>query len=257
MATFNLDKEVKRVRFVLEKQGVHTIRSEVGIIMDASGSMELLYKGGVVQATLERVLPVGLACDVDLQVDVWGFSSGSPGFAGTAPLTSENYRDYVTKHMLKGQLKGVYGGGTSYAPVIQSALAHYGFLEHIKGGWFRRGRNVLHEEGHNDLPVIIFFITDGQNNDERATAELLKQVEDKESQIYFQTIGIGDQGFRFLKDLAIKYDNVGFISVQDLNAFTQSDDVYEQLMSQELARWLTHDHEEGEYTGPDGEDGHH
>jgi len=96
-----------------------------------------------------------------------------------------------------------------------------------------------------DLPVIIFFVTDGENNDERATAELLEKVEQKESQIYFQAIGVGGQNFRFLKDLAIKYDNVGFINVQYLDAFSQCDDIYEQLLSQELARWLTHGHEEG------------
>ncbi len=257
MATFNLDKEVTKVKFVLEKQGVHTIRSEVGLMMDASGSMRQLYEKGVVQSALERVLPVGLACDVDLRVDVWGFSNGENGSASTAPLTSDNYKDYVKNEMLAGQLKYIYGGGTSYAPVIRSALEYYGFLENIKGGWFRRGRQVLHEEGHNDLPVILYFVTDGLNDDESDTAELMEKVEHKGSQIYLQTIGIGNEDFRFLRALAQEYDNVGFISVENLDDFTQSDDVYEQLLSQELSRWLTHGHEEGEYAGPEGEEGHH
>ncbi len=257
MATFNLEKEVTRVKFVLEKQGIHTIRSEVGLVMDASGSMRLLYEKGVVQAALERVLPVGMACDVDLQVDVWGFSNGKNGAAATASLTSENYADYVNKEMLDGQLAHIYGGGTSYAPVIRKALEYYGFLENIKGGWFRRGRQVLHEEGHNDLPVILYFVTDGANDDAAETMELMEEVEHKSSQIYLQTIGVGNSGFGFLQKLAKEYDNVGFISVSNLDDFTQSDDVYEQLLSQELSRWLTHGHEEGEYAGPEGEEGHH
>jgi len=252
-----MEDEVRKVRFVLEKQGIHTIKSQVGIVMDASGSMENLYKQGVVQSALERVLPVGIACDIDGQVDVWGFSNGDPGFAATQPVTAGNFRGYVDREMLSGQLENVYGGGTDYAPVIKANLEYYGFIQTIEGGWFRRGRKVLVEEGHDDLPVIIYFVTDGENYDQRATLKWLQRAEARETQIYYQMIGVGNEDFKFLNEAAEQFDNVGFLSVRDLDAFTQSDDSYEQLLPRELCLWLTHGHEEGEYAGKEGEEGHH
>lgn len=260
MAKFRIEKmedEVRKVRFVLEKQGIHTVRSQVGIVMDASGSMEDLYSQGAVQAAVERVLPVALACDVDSQADVWGFSGGNSGFAATAAVTAKNFRGYVEREMLGGQLSGIYGGGTSYAPVIRGNLEHYGFLQKVDGGWFRRGREVLKEEGHDNLPVIIYFVTDGENDDHAAALDLIETIEEKEAQIYYHLIGVGDQNFRFLKEAAKKFDNVGFLSVRDLDAFADSDEAYEMLLPRELCLWLKHEHEEGEYRGKGGAEGHH
>lgn len=260
MPKFKIEKiedEVRKVRFVLEKQGIHTIRSQVGVVIDVSGSIKDLFARGVVQAALERVVPVGIACDVDGQVDVWGFSSGNPGFAETVAVSAKNFRGYVEREMLGGQLDGVFGGGTSYAPVIRGNLQYYGFLERVGAGWFRRGREVLKEEARDRLPVIVYFITDGENDDHAAALELFEMMEEKEAQIYYQLIGVGNQSFRFLKEAAKRFDNVGFLNIDDLETFVDSDEAYEMLLPRELCLWLKHEHEEGEYSGKEGAEGHH
>lgn len=260
MPKFKIEKiedEVHKVRFVLEKQGIHTVRAQVGVVIDVSGSMKDLFAKGVVQAALERVLPVGLACDVDGQVDVWGFSSGNPGFAGTVPVSAENFRGYVEREMLGGRLDGVLGGGTSYAPVVYANLWYYGFVETVSGGWFSRGRQVLKREARDSLPVIVYFVTDGENDDHATTLKLFEMAEEKEAQIYYLLIGVGNESFHFLKKAAKRFDNVGFLNIDDLETFVDSDEAYEKLLPRELCLWLKHEHEEGEYAGKEGPEGHH
>ena len=80
MTTFKLEKpeeEVRRVGFVLQKQGIHErIPAQVGLTIDVSGSMQDLYQSGIVQAAIERVLPVALYFDDDGTIDAWVFSMG-------------------------------------------------------------------------------------------------------------------------------------------------------------------------------------
>ncbi len=239
-----LDEEVRKVKFVLEKQGMHVVNSQVGLILDVSGSMQNLFEDGVVQSTIERVLPVGLACDVDAQIDVWGFSGGKTGFAAMSPVTGKNYTDYVNVEMRSGLLDRIYGGGTSYAPVIDAALRHFGLVERIEGGWFRRAREVLNEEGSDDLPIIVYFITDGENDDAAHALKLFETIEHAGSQIYFQLIGVGEASFSFLKTAAKRFDNVGFLNVRDLVHFVENDSAYQLLLPGELCEWLKHEHED-------------
>ncbi len=239
-----LDEEVRKVKFVLEKQGMHVVESQVGLILDVSGSMQNLYDDGVVQSTIERLLPVGLACDVDAQLDVWGFSGGSNGFAAMTPVTAKNYVDYIGHEMKSGLLDKIYGGGTSYAPVIDAALRHFGLVERIEDGWFRRAREVLREEGSDDLPIIIYFVTDGENDDAAHALNLFETMEEAGSQIYFQLIGVGNANFRFLKTAAERFHNVGFLNVRDLTHFVENDSAYQLLLPAELCEWLNHEHDE-------------
>lgn len=85
MTTFKLHKpeeEVRRVGFVLQKQGIHErIPAQVGLNIDVSGSMSDLFKSGAVQAALERILPVALYFDDDGRIDTGCSQSGEDGIA--------------------------------------------------------------------------------------------------------------------------------------------------------------------------------
>jgi hypothetical protein len=255
MPTFKLEKpeeEVRRVGFVLQKQGIHErIPAQVGLNIDVSGSMKDLFSSGVVQSALERVLPVALYFDDDGRIDTWVFSGG----ANTAPITqatADNYQGYVEREIIQnGALSGILWGGTDYGPVIPSNLLTYGLLEEqepsgLLGMIFGRKREVLGEETRTGVPVINYFLTDGENTDIDTAWNLLEKAEHAESQIYYVMVGIGASSFEFLRRAAEAFPNVGFVKVDDLGGFVGSDDAYEKLLPAELCAWLKHEHEGGE-----------
>lgn len=258
MTTFRLQKpeeEVRRVGFVLQKQGIHErIPAQVGLNIDVSGSMSELFSSGIVQSALERVLPVALYFDDDGRVDTWVFSD-SDRMASITPAMASNYDGYVEREITGNPLlKRILWGGTDYAPVIRSNLMTYGLLEEQNAGGllgliFGTKRDTLGEETRSGVPAINYFLTDGQNSDHDAAWRLLREAERAESQIYYVMVGIGDDQFNFLRSAAEEFPNVGFVSVKDLGQFVGSDDAYEKLLPAELCSWLKHEHE--------GEDDHH
>jgi len=253
MTTFRLQKpeeEVRRVGFVLQKQGIHErIPAQVGLNIDVSGSMQDLFVAGAVQSALERILPVALYFDDDGRIDTWVFSDGDK-VASIAQATAENYPDYVAREITgNASLGGVLWGGTDYGPVIRSNLLTYGLMEEhqpqgLLGMIFGRRRDILGEETRSGVPAINYFLTDGENSDIESAWRVLDQAEQAESQIYYVMVGIGNSQFEFLRRAAESFPNVGFVSVDDLGQFVGSDDAYEKLLPTELCAWLKHEHDE-------------
>ena len=258
MTTFKLQKpeeEVRRVGFVLQKQGIHErIPAQVGINIDVSLSMKGLFAAGAVQSALERVLPVALYFDDDGSVDTWIFSGGS-STARVASATAGNYGGFVGREIVNNpDIEPLLWGGTDYGPVLRENLLHYGLLTEegvggLIGRIFGAKREALGEETRTGVPAINYFLTDGENSDRDAAWGMLERAEHAESQIYFVMVGIGDDSFSFLREAADAFHNVGFLSVRDLGAFVGSDDAYEKLLPAELCSWLKHEH--------DGEDDDH
>jgi hypothetical protein len=259
MTTFKLQKpeeEVRRVGFVLQKQGIHErIPAQVGLNIDISGSMEELFKVGAVQSALERILPVALYFDDDGRIDTWVFSDGDK-MASIASATAQNYSGFVDREIVGNpELESILWGGTDYGPVIRSNLMTYGLLEEntpggLLGLIFGMKRDVLGEETRSGVPAINYFLTDGENSDIESAWSLLEEAEHAESQIYYIMVGIGRSDFTFLKRAAEQFQNVGFVAVADLGQFVGSDDAYEKLLPAELCTWLKHEHD-------DDDDDHH
>lgn len=243
MSSFQLEKDVERVMFVLEKRGIdHVVRAGVVLDLDVSGSMQGLYNAGVVQQVVERILPLALACDENGVIDVWGFSSQA---AKACDVSRENYVGYVEAEMLEedGELEPVLWGGTNYAPVIRANLEHFEMLKRTKGGFFRRSTEEVLEESSLGLPIIVYFVTDGENGDHDEAWQLFDQLHEVESQIYFMLVGVGNERYKFLKQAADTFPNVGFLSVPNLTSFVNDDAIYESLLPKELCAWLQHEHE--------------
>jgi len=259
VTTFKLQKpeeEIRRVGFVLQKQGIHErIPAQVGINIDVSGSMRDLYESGAVQSAIERVLPVALYFDDDGRIDTWVFSDGD-NMASIRPITARTYPDYVEREILGNPaLAGIIGGRTDYAPVLRSNMMAYGLIEEkspggLLGMIFGLTRDSYGEETRAGTPAINYFLTDGENGDHEAAWQILSEAEQAESQIYYVMVGIGDQNFRFLQRAASAFPNVGFVHVRDLGEFAGSDDAYEKLLPPELCTWLKHEHD-------DDDDDHH
>ncbi len=237
MVAFNLEKEEKKVKFVLEKKQIANITAMVSLVLDISGSMKNNYERGIVQEFFQRTLPVALNFDDNGELDVFVFSSGKMHAQISPSATRANYDSYVQKEILNN--RGIEKwGGTDYAPVTEALLKEYGFLTK-KGGFFGMGgQEVLQASSKKGFPAICYFITDGENSDQTETYQLLKKCQEAHSNIYFLFIGIGREAFRFLKRVADDFDNTGFLAIEDLGKSASDEAFHESLLPDELCTWL-------------------
>lgn len=201
----NLRKE--KFEIILRKNDLDNIIAKVAFVIDKSGSMSRLYKNGFVQETLERIIPIAIKFDDNESLDMWYFSSG---FRRLPPVNRSNYAFYVEDEILR---KYNEWGSTYYAPVMEDVYKKYAYEE------------------PSDIPAYVIFITDGENFDHEETRQIL--IESSRKPIFWQFIGIGDEDFRFLKELdnlSGRYiDNANFFSVNDLNRISD-DELYNRMM---------------------------
>ncbi len=228
----------KKTQLILEKRGIsNPPKSRVGLAIDISGSMMDEYQNGLVQKTVDRILAIAQKFDDNGEIDVWTFHNKP----STAPVaTAQSFGNYVKECILDNPKISKWGG-TSYAPVLNLILDHYyrGITTVKKeGGFLGFGakKTVEHKQAENvDIPALMLFITDGDNDDKSATDKLLE--DSKTFSIYWQLVGVSNQcDFKYLKKKADELPNVGFAHLPDLNA---SDEVIlEALITPEFTNWI-------------------
>jgi uncharacterized protein YegL len=202
----NMRKET--LALTMRKKNMNNVFARVAIAMDDSGSMEGLYKKGTVQSVIERLLPVALKFDDNAELDMWLFANK---FKRLPSITEEDFFEYVNREVMKR----ASWGGTNYAPIINDIVRKYG------------------KEEPSNVPTFVLFITDGENFDkyeaERAITEASRY------NIFFQFIGLGNEDFRFLKQLdemeGRYIDNANFFEIRDINRISD-DQLYDLLLTE-------------------------
>lgn len=221
--SLDLTKKVDMVKLDLSKKGINRIPPvRVGSAFDISGSMGGRYRRGVVQRCFDQLLGVAVALDDDGQLDAWAFNTRTRKI-GTA--TAADYGTYVTKNITP-----IVGGGTCYTPCFKDVLDF--FFPPAKNGFFGLGKSAAASG-----PALLLFLTDGDVDytDQRTAERVLVEAQSKN--IYFHMVGIGnDASFTFLKDMADKYPNVGFIQLSG-NDMTD-EQIYAEIVNDEFAAWL-------------------
>lgn len=221
-----LSKEESEKRLDLRKETVHKVClkktdmshliSRVAVVLDVSGSMTKAFQSGMVQATLERLLPLAMAFDDDGSMEVWTFDHE---FKRYPPITRTNFYDYIKDNKISAR------GGTMYAPVLRDVGSYFVQEEPAK------------------IPTYVLFITDGDNADGSDTDKAIKILSN--FPIFFQFVGIGDtskNGFRYLRkldDMDGRYvDNANFFAIENLADIEVIDDVslYTKLLD-EYPKW--------------------
>ncbi len=224
----NLQKRAETVGIVLAKRNIikaPTVR--VGVALDISGSTKDMYKKGVIQETVDRLLAIAMKFDDNGQIDMWSFTGG---FDRLETVSASHYGNYVDQHIL-GNPEVTKWGSTSYAPVIRDMVRHYygndalAFLGRLFGA----------KSATVPQPAMILLITDGANDDHAKTEEILRACENRN--VYFQMVGVGPaREFGFIKQVAGTLPNVGFVNFSSLDV---SDEViYESLISEEFCSWV-------------------
>lgn len=222
-------------------------KAQVVLALDYSGSMGHLYSNGVVQDTVERILPFGLAFDDNGEVDFYLFHDGS--IPMPRPITKSNLDNHINNKVI-----GQYDmGGTNYAPVLENIYRDFSKSQPYdvpepsveKKGFFGLGKStaapVLEKPAQAtkmEMPVYVIFITDGNNFDKDRTEKIIRKMSNEG--FFVQFIGIGHEQFAFLDKLddlgGRLIDNVNFFKVNDIARMSDGQ-LYQGLMN-EYPGWV-------------------
>lgn len=219
----------KKVDIVLAKRNIKGITAQVGLAMDASGSMKDLYEMGVVQSVTTRLLAVAGQLDDNGLMDMWSFHRE---FNRLPPVSEKEFDTYVRTQILENRTVTKWGG-TSYAPVLEDVMTYY--FGKSTGGFLGFGRKTTVAESAGVDPVLLNFITDGANDDQDAATALFESA--KAKPVYFNLIGIGHEGFDYIRQAAEDFPNVGFVAIRDITRISD-DDLYNALITDELSTWF-------------------
>ena len=212
MSTISLKK--KAASIVLEKKKLTGVTAKVGIVLDISGSMRKLYKDGVVQEVVERVLAVASQFDDDGALDVWIYDNE---FSRLPAATEAIFMGYVEKNILSNG--DVHKFGRNDEPkVMEDVIRKYT------------------KEEPSDEPVFLVFINDGG-----CKAGIKKFIVESSFQpIFWQFVGIGDSNFDVLRKLDTMegrfIDNANFFHIEDISKISD-EELYENLLN-EFPMWL-------------------
>ena len=205
------------------------VSAKVVVVLDYSGSMSHMYSSGRVQEVINRLVPLGLTFDNNGSLDVYLFSNS---YKKLEDLNIGNYSTYIQDKV--NNRRPMYMGGTLYAPVLNAIL--FG-EEKSTGLFFKRKTRVDPIVGYGD-PTFVIFITDGENQDDRQTDDIV--IKSSNYNIFIQFVGIGNENFNYLKKLdsldGRAVDNTGFVTISDIIGVSDTK-LYNKVL-REFSIWL-------------------
>lgn len=173
---------------------------------------EALYKSGVIQRAIERLLGLALTFDDDGQIDLLLFGTNAYQLPA---VTLDEIEGYVERVIL-AQYK--IREATNYAPPLRLLLKKY--------------------PAPQSVPAFVIFVTDGSNADRPATTQVIRELSSEP--VFIQFVGIGKEDFPFLHKLdelsGRLIDNAGFMRINDLEEIKEAE-LYDRLLN-EFPHWL-------------------
>lgn len=235
--TINLEKRINLVKKKIEDKQF-TGDLEVALVLDVSGSMNSIFRSGLAQDVIERILAVGVNLDKDKVIQSYVFSDGVKRIED---INLENYSNYAQKEVYN---KGFVGGGTNYAPAMKAAAE--GIVNKKKekfkiGSLFSKKKTeTVAETTRNGNPLLVFFVTDGDNWDSHQAEQTLIDLSGEN--VFFQFVGISENentSFSFLEKLdnlsGRVRDNANFFNSKNTSAISD-EALYDELLK-EFPTW--------------------
>lgn len=208
----------KKVAVSLEKHKLTKEKARVAVVIDASGSMSMLYSKGTVQRAFEKVLAIAACMDDDGVLDVWFFGDK---FIRAPRVKESEYEDYVKQVYPKPRIFGGVGAGNNEPRVMADVIQKFTV-----------------EEPSKELPTYVIFFSDGGVYAENKISDLL--MESSKENIFWQFVGIGTAKYGVLERLDTLsgrvVDNANFFALDDLDKIND-DELYNRLFS-EFPQWL-------------------
>ncbi|WEK55064.1 MAG: VWA domain-containing protein [Candidatus Cohnella colombiensis] len=229
----------KKASISLEKKGLGGQVARVGIVLDISGSMDGLYRRGIVQNVAERCLALAMNFDDNGAADVFAFGIRDYEIG---EIDQSNFYQFIEREILK---KYKLEAGTQYAGVVKRIADKYypnAITTTKKSGFLGfGGKTEVVVDGsryRNDPPCYIFYLTDGDNQDKDEMRAVMREV--SKLGIFFQFVGVGRDSFKFLNELdnleGRYIDNANFFKVDNLDNISD-DQLYDMILA-EFPEWL-------------------
>jgi hypothetical protein len=207
----------KTAAISLVKNNLTTVKANVVIVLDASGSMTSQYGSGAVQGVLDRVVPLATHFDPDGILECHAFACKTRQMPS---ITLTTIADYVKNVSLSRAGSGVGIGFSNDEPkVIHEVIAN-------------------HKNETNGLPTYVIFISDGGVYKDAEITKLIRQASTEN--IFWQFVGLGGSNYGILEHLDTMsgraVDNCNFFEVDSLSSITD-EQLYDKLLT-EFPNWI-------------------
>lgn len=228
-----LSMRKEQVAVSLAKRGMPGLTARVVLVLDASGSMTMLYEKRVVHRVVERMAAVAAQLDDNGAMQAWTFASNP---ARLPDLALAELPRWLELHVRCGQLK-MFGGRRNLQPgqVDMRAVG----IQNEEQKVIAEVRKAVRAEPAA-LPTLVLFFSDGGVYKNREIERELRAA--VEEPIFWQFVGLGSKaGYGVLERLdsmgGRRVDNVGFFSVDDIDDVSDAE-LYDRLLS-EFPSWIT------------------
>lgn len=206
----------KKAQVSLEKARLTDTRARVGLVLDASGSMNAQYSRGHVQEVVNRLLPLAVHFDDDGALDCWAFGARPQQLSS---VTLGNFKDFIgTDH--GGWKQWDLGARVNDEPKAMRMVIDY------------------YKQSGDKTPVYILFISDGGVHENSKITKLM--IEAARLPIFWQFVGLGGRGYGILEKLddmeGRAIDNCNFFALDRLDEIPE-EKLYDLLM-EEFPDWL-------------------
>lgn len=183
----------KTFDLVLKTKTLAVAMARVVFVVDVSGSMQGLFHSGVVQRTVERLMPLALKFDDNGEMETYRFSGRCENCKNVG---MGNIVDFVKKNI---EPRAEWNG-TEYAPIFEAIYADYV------------------EKNASPIPTFVIVITDGDNSDKSAAVKAIKEI--SKFNIFWKFVAVGTTSFSFLEQLDTMsgrtVDNANFYQIDDI-----------------------------------------
>ncbi|RMO92273.1 Tellurium resistance protein [Pseudomonas syringae pv. philadelphi] len=206
----------KKAQVSLEKARLTDTKARVGLVLDASGSMNAQYTRGHVQEVVDRLIPLAVHFDDDGALDCWAFGAKPQQLSA---VTLGNFQDFIkTDH--GGWKNWELGARINDEPKAMRMVIDY------------------YKQSGDKTPIYILFISDGGVHQDREITRLMTEA--AKLPIFWQFVGLGGHGYGILE----KLDDMGGRVVDNCNFFAldRLDEIPEEklydLLMEEFPDWL-------------------
>ncbi|PKV76597.1 vWA domain-containing protein [Nocardia fluminea] len=211
-----LDMRKREVAKVLIDKSAFGVRARVVLVIDKTGSMEKMYRGGTVHRVVERMIPVATQLDDDGVLEAYLYALT---YLKLPDITVAGAEQWAQTYLhLKGTHQGLdynaIGGRNDELPIMRAVI------------------ETLTE------PTLVLFFTDGGFAKKREIAALMREAAHLPA--FWQFIGLGTANFGVLRTLdeldGRVVDNAGFFALDDIDRISDAE-LYGRLLG-EFPDWL-------------------
>lgn len=209
----------KKASVSLVKKKLNTIKAQVALVLDSSGSMHQQYVKGRVQEVINRLLPLAVHFDDDGSVECWAFGEKTTQLSSIGLANVQGYVEQSNAGWKQWKVGARYN---EEAGAIKAVIDFY-------------QKNSL-----RGVPVYVLFISDGGINsaNSRKMRELITDA--AKLPIFWQFVGIGGAKYGILERLdelsGRVVDNCNFFALDDLHDVSE-EALYDRLLN-EFPQWL-------------------